>query len=297
MVRGAPTVTPPLVLDLDGAVQGLAGGHTIRLRNWEEAVRFGCSSKTWRAFGRCLDQVLAGSYGTVLVGSGDFHHVSHLLLTHCRTPDPFDVVVLDNHPDNMRFPFGIHCGSWVSHAASLPQVRSIHVLGISSLDVAWQHAWENRLLPIMRGKLRYWTIGVDTGWARRLGLSRGFASFSDAGTLIDRFIADLPLNAPGGVYLSIDKDVFAPHVASTNWDQGVLELDHARRLIGALSGRLVGSDITGEVSIHDYQTPWKRWLSALDGQPEIPCDRLAAMQTRQRTVNLDLLDWLAQAGC
>jgi hypothetical protein len=26
---------------------------------------------------------------------------------------------------------------------------------------------------------------------------------------------------------SIDKDVFAPGVARTNWDQGVLGLDHA----------------------------------------------------------------------
>lgn len=281
-------MTAPLILDLDGSVQG---GPSVDLRDWEEAVRFGCSHATWRTFQATLDQHLTAPHGTVLMGSGDFHHLTHLLLARTQSAEPFDVVVLDNHPDNMRFPFGIHCGSWVSHVASLPQVRTVHVLGITSPDVGWSHAWENRLLPLLRGKVRYWTIGVDTRWARRLGLSHAFVPFDDANSLVERFIADLPT---GKVYLSIDKDVFAPHVASTNWDQGVFELEHARRLIAALSGRLIGSDITGEVSVHSYQTRWKRWLSGLDGQPEIPRDQLSAMQAQQGDVNAALLGWLAQ---
>jgi len=281
-------MTPPLVLDLDGSLPRPAGGQTITLRDWEEAIRFGCTRGTWSAFRNKLEQCLPEIHGTVCMGSGDFHHVTQLLLARYRTPEPFDVVVLDNHPDNMRFPFGIHCGSWVSHAAILPQVRRIHVLGISSGDVGWRHAWENRLMPLLRGKLRYWTVGVDTSWARRLGLSRGFMPFTNAENLIDRFIAELPSTISGAAYLSIDKDVFAPHVASTNWDQGTFELEDAHRLINALSGRLIGSDITGEVSVHAY--------SAIDQQPEIPHDRLSEMQRRQTEVNRRLLEWLAQAS-
>jgi len=288
-------VTAPLLLDLDGSLGGL-GGQIVPLRDWEEAVRFGCAHATWRNFRRHLDGVLPEKHGTVCMGSGDFHHITQLLLARRQGGEPFDLVVLDNHPDNMRFPFGVHCGSWVSLAARLPQVRSVHVLGITSGDVAWRHAWENRLTPLLRGKLSYWTIGVDTGWMKHFGMGRGARMFDDAPTLVDRFIAELPQIIPGAAYLSIDKDVFAPHVASTNWDQGVFELEDARRLIGALSGKLIGSDITGEVSLHHYRTPWKRWLSALDGQPDIPGDQLAAMQAGQRAVNLTLLEWLAQAS-
>lgn len=285
-----------LVLDVDASLRNLDNAFVLDLAGWQEAIRFGCSWSTWKRFRNRLNEQLAGDYGTVCLGSGDFHHISHLLLERLPHPAPFDVVVLDNHPDNMRFPFGIHCGSWVLHASRLPQVRCIHVIGICSPDVGWQHAWENHLLPIFRGKVRYWTIGVDTRWASLPGLAKGFRSFSGAGALVAGFVETLRENIPGAAYLSIDKDVFAPEVAHTNWDQGCLDLDHARQLIEALAGKLIGSDITGEVSVHHYQTRWKRWLSAVDQQPEVPVDTLALWQAQQMTVNRQLLDWIASAS-
>jgi len=51
-------------------------------------------------------------------GSGDFHHVSLALLRRLR--EPFNLLVLDNHPDWMRgVPF-LHCGTWLRHASLLP---------------------------------------------------------------------------------------------------------------------------------------------------------------------------------
>src|SRR5256885_12326865 len=47
-------------------------------------------------------------------------------------------------------------------------------------------------------------------------------------------------------YLSIDKDVFAPEVVRTNWDQGRMQEGEALDIIGALAGQIVGSDITGD---------------------------------------------------
>ncbi len=58
---------------------------------------------------------------------------------------------------------------------------------------------------------------------------------------------------PQPTYLSIDKDVFAPEVARTNWDQGRFRLAHASAVIDSLRGGLVGSDITGEVSHYRYR--------------------------------------------
>lgn len=288
-------MTFPLALDIDGSLSALPATR-IGLGHWQEAIRFGCSWPTWRRFQRDLEKLLPEAYGTVCMGSGDFHHLSHLLLQRLRPTQPVDVVVLDNHPDNMRFPFGIHCGSWVMHAARLPQVRCVHVLGITSSDVSWRHAWENHFRPLLGGKLRYWTIGVDTTWAQRTGLGKRFSAFDNAPALVDRFISAIPNDMPGPVYLSIDKDVFAPEVARTNWDQGVFELSDARRLIDGLTGRIVASDITGEISIHRYATRWKRWLSAMDQQPDISPDDLSRWQAQQIDVNRQLIDWIAAAS-
>lgn len=287
---------PPLVLDIDASLHGLDDATTIALGKWQEAIRFGCSQATWQRFRQHLAAHLPEAYGTVCMGSGDFHHISHLLLERQASQAPFDVVVLDNHPDNMRFPFGIHCGSWVMHAARLPQVRRIYVLGITSADVAWPHAWENHLLPILRGKLCYWTIGVNTGWASLPGLAKGFRAFASAPEMIGAFLAELPNLIPGAAYLSIDKDVLAPEVARTNWDQGCLDLDSVRQLIDGLAGKLIGSDITGEISLHHYQTRWKRWLSAADQQAAVPAAALPGWQAQQMAVNRQLLGWLQAAG-
>ncbi len=289
-------MTPVLAFDLDGCLDGLEEAQRVSLSDWQEAIRFACSWRTWRSFKRHLDERLPQSYGPVFLGSGDFHHISHLLLGRLNQREPFDVVVLDNHPDNMRFPFGIHCGSWVAQAARLPQVRCLHVLGITSSDVSWRHAWENHLLPIVLGKVRYWTIGVHVGWAKRVGLGKHILSFSNAQALIERFHADFETNFPGPVYLSIDKDVLGPKIVQTNWDQGCFDLENVRQLTERFQGRLIGSDVTGDVSVHHYQTSWKRWLSALDRQPAIPIETLGEWKIQQAAVNRQLLNWLVAIG-
>jgi arginase family enzyme len=288
-------VNQAIALDLDGSLQKLKGLHTINLPDWQEAIRFGCSWATWKRFRSFLNERLPDRYGPVCMGSGDFHHISHLLLERLCHSKPFDVVVLDNHPDNMRFPFGIHCGSWVFHAARLPQIRCVHVLGITSTDVSGRHACGNHLLPIFQGKIRYWTIGVNTRWVNFLGLAKQIVSFRNAQSLIDQFMAECENQIPGAVYLSIDKDVLSTDVVRTNWDQGCFNLDHIRQLIELFKGKLIGSDITGEVSLHHYQTAWKRWLSAWDQQPSISAETLAQWKIRQADTTRQLLTWLTAA--
>ncbi|MEO6799122.1 MAG: hypothetical protein ABI178_04225 [Rhodanobacter sp.] len=282
----------PVVLDIDHSVGALPGRLVLPLEHWQEALRFGCSLGTLRRFGAVLDELLPAHYGTVLMGSGDFHHLSWPLIARLPVDPPFQVVVLDNHPDNMRFPFGVHCGSWVRKVALLPQVSHVHVLGITSHDIGGGHAWENYLTPLRRRKLSYWSIGVDTGWAHRLGLAHAFRGFDSPDALVEAFIQfQHGQSLPG--YLSIDKDAFAPEVAQTNWDQGRLLLPHALALIGSLQHGVIGSDINGEVSHYLYRSWWKRRLSALDDQPAIDPAMLAGWQAQQHALNLRLLDAIA----
>ncbi|HEV2623293.1 MAG TPA: arginase family protein [Frateuria sp.] len=283
----------PVVLDIDHSVGPLADRLVVPLEHWQEALRFGCTLSTLARFRRVLDETLPTAHGTVLLGSGDFHHLSWPLIerTHARTP--FQVVVLDNHPDNMRYAFGVHCGSWVRRVAMLPQVSQVHVVGITSGDIGRAHAWENYLAPLRRGKLSYWCLDVDVGWARRLGLAHAFHRFDDPQALVAGFLAarrQLP------TYLSIDKDVFAPEVARTNWDQGRLQLEHGLALIDGLQGGLVGSDITGEISHYRYRSWLKRRLSAIDEQPAVDPTELAAWQAQQHALNERLLAAIGRAG-
>jgi len=278
----------PVVLDLDGSVGRLTHATVLVLREWEESIRFGCSLGRMRRFQRMLDETLPRKHGTVFLGSGDFHHLTWPLVERVDLGERFEVVVLDNHPDNMRFPFGVHCGSWVRRVAMLPQVAHVHVIGITSGDIGRGHAWENYLGPLRAGKLTYWSNGVDVGWAQRLGLGAAFRTFPSADAMVDAFVSE----QGGGsrpVYLSIDKDAYAPDVAMTNWDQGTLSEAGGAAIVTSLRGRIVGSDVTGDISRYRYRTWWKRRLSAMDGQVEPDAALLATWQAQQHALNLRLL--------
>lgn len=284
------TEMPAHILDLDGSVGALPGAERIDLRHWHDQLRFACSNARLQAFGQALRNLLPVTSGPVFFGSGDFHHLSLPLIAAAaaRQPAPLRVVVLDNHPDNMRFPFGVHCGSWVSRVTALPTVARVDVAGITSHDIAAAHAWENRLRPLYRRKLHYWSIGVDVRWAARVGLGHAFHDFDDAGAMCAALSEDLAADtAPA--YLSIDKDVLHPDVAHSNWDQGCLHVSHALAILAALRPRLIASDVNGEVSLARYPQRWKRVLSAIDQQPVPDPAQLATWQSQQHAVNLALL--------
>lgn len=280
-----------LILDLDQSVLSLPDSERLALGEWQEAIRFGCTLKALQRLAGEIGPAAAGR-STVFLGSGDFHHLSHLLVQHhAPKAEQLQVVVFDNHPDNMRYPFGIHCGSWAWHVSRLPFVACVHVLGITSPDVGLAHAWENRLGPLRQGRVRYWCVGPNLDWMKYLGIT-GSRSFASIAEMLEAFAAHIDAT-PGPIYLSIDKDVLASTEARTNWDQGVMRVDELGAAIHLLKGRIVASDITGDVSIYRYRSRLKRLLSGLDAQPEIAPDELRQWQTQHQAINRQLLDWLS----
>ncbi len=281
----------PLILDFDGSA-GFLDGTVVDLRGRQEAIRFGCRMSALRALGDELAPALSAMPSTVFLGSGDYHHVSYLLIERLRRlATPMQVVVFDNHPDNMRYPFGIHCGSWVSHVSRLPFVSCVHVIGITSADVEGFNVWQNHLAPLNSGRVRYWCVGRDLRGMRRLGIKRSH-SFATVSDLLDQFDHE-SRTWKQPVYLSIDKDVLSPDVVQTNWDQGVMTLEELERAIGMVLKLVIASDVTGEVSTYRFTTRYKRILAALDHQPEIPEGSLTLWQEQQQAVNRRLLSMLA----
>ena len=83
-------------------------------------------------------------------------------------------------------------------------------------------------------------------------------------------------------------------MVKTNWDQGVFRLSHTEAVLAACAGRVIGADVCGDVSGYEYASPFKRFLSRLDGQE--PCDpqALRGWQEGQRAVNAALLESLGK---
>lgn len=279
-----------LVLDFDQSVLPLADDEIrVSLGEWQERIRFGSSMRDFRELESQL--LLPAEHGCVFMGSGDYHHVSHLLLQRFSgVGEPFEVVVCDNHPDNMLYPFGIHCGSWVGHASKLPFISHIHVVGITSSDITLSHAWENSWAPLKRGRVSYWSVGKSARWLNWIGAGEAHHSFANADDLVDGFLARR--GQGDRVYLSIDKDVFAKDVVQTNWDQGCFEFRHIEALLGACCGKLVGVDVTGEISGFKYRSLFKRLLAGLDGLELPDAQQLRSWQESQQSFNLRLLEAL-----
>lgn len=285
----------PIVLDFDGSVLPLPNELRIPLGEWQESIRFGCTRRAFARLSAALAQALPETSDPVFTGSGDYHHVSVPLIARVARRQPCRVLVFDNHPDNMRYVFGIHCGSWVRYAARLPGVVHVDVVGITSHDVGAGSLWENYLAPLYSGRVTYWTIGTRNPLAARVGLGRAYRVFDSADALTDALLQQIS-SKPAPTYVSVDKDVLHADVVRTNWDQGVLHTEHIVRVLRALGPARVGLDVTGEVSAYTYRAAWKRWLSARDEQPETSAADAAAWQRDQRRVNQRLLDAAAAAS-
>ncbi len=260
------------VLDLDGSLAhqaeslGLTDADRVCAREWGPRLRLACPFGTFRRFRRWLGPESAGPAAT-LYGSGDFHHVTLALLE--RLSGPFNLLVLDGHPDWMRgIPF-LHCGTWLHHALRLPGLRRVfHCGGERDFDNGYQQLAPWR--EIQGGRV--------VVFPARRRFSRGRWSRLPVHPLLtdgaspDAVLADAlrpHLSELGEIplYVSIDKDVLVADDAAVNWESGLLRLHEAATVVEtfvrAAGGRLAGADLLGDWS----PVGLGHWLNRL-------CDRV-----------------------
>jgi hypothetical protein len=284
------------ILDLDGSVtaqEKLLHWHrpnVVPLRAWGPRVRMACRWGRFRQFEKTLDLALrehdAREPAVTFCGSGDFHHVSFALLR--RLPGPFNLLVIDKHPDWMRGIPLLHCGTWLHHAAQLPQIRNIfHVGGETDFDNAYRWLAPTPLLRSGRLTLfpacRTFRGGF---WERvphqplRIAADRPVTGSRLASLLWDH----RPVLQSCPLYISLDKDVLLAPEAPVNWDSGYLHFDEVQEILRAFcrsaNNRIAGIDVVGDWSPVVTQG-WLRSLLHRVEHPTLSVDSRSATKLHQ----------------
>ena len=303
----------PVILDLDGAFEGQddlvaealsADGATVAARDLGPALRLWSRPPALEALRRRLGEATSREGpDLVFTGSGDFHHVSPLLIERAIAASdagPVTVVHFDNHPDWVLFENGLHCGSWVGQAARLPGVSRLLTVGVCSHDIDRPSPQGADLELIEDGRLELYAYREPRGAANVSLCGRDWPTIETVGegAFVDFLASRIETDA---VYITIDKDVLRAEDAITNWDQGRTSLTLLEALIQriAQNHRLIGADIVGDWSSPRYgggvvASLLKRGEAMLD-QPWRGPDRKAALRVNE-AVNRRLLRLFVQVA-
>ncbi|MCL2155127.1 MAG: hypothetical protein FWH53_05630, partial [Leptospirales bacterium] len=199
------------------------------------------------------------------------------------------VVVFDNHPDNMIFPFNIHCGSWVYWASQLPNVSKVSVIGITSEDVSGINIFQNHYSVMRSGKVNYYCFRKLPKVFLKLSSSHAKDIRDNKSDLISFFKSEFNSNEP--VYLSIDKDVLSSEVVLSNWDQGIMLENDLMAGIKFFLPNIVSADICGDISLYDFSGLLKRLFYKIDGCGGM-IDNIEVHRSKQNLINLEILSIL-----
>ena len=263
-----------VILNFDGSLS-CSDIDTVDLRNEEEKFRYFTSLSNISGISSIASEYLK-TKKIFHIGNGDLHHISYAILCALKIPD-LHIVVFDNHPDNMIFPFGIHCGSWVYHAAKLPFVSRVSVIGITSKDISGINILQNRYYPLRNGKVNYYCLRKVPKITSMFSKG-GVKDIRNKRENLHEFINSEIIKSGEPVYLSIDKDVLSESSARSTWDQGVLSTDELMKCIDSFADQIVAADICGEISECKFKSFTKRLLRAFDGNE-------AAIENRQNEIN------------
>ncbi len=250
---------------------------TIDLADLRTGLQFYADTKARSAFAARV-AVNSSSPAVHLLGSGDFHHLTLMLLE--QMANPFLLVVFDNHTDCSYLGPKYHCGNWLYHAALLPGCRMVLHGGATANEGLVSRCTGVRSL-IRNGKLRQIA-------------GRELVDGDSVQKFVHLLAAHNPERIP--VYVSVDKDVLRQEESPGDWDNGVMSLlqlrgvlDHVKRIYP-----LAGVDITGEKGGTFYYPyrPVKNILSWIEHRDCRDATPFATAVGKQQAINRALLEVL-----
>jgi hypothetical protein len=290
------------ILDLDGSVKGQEGlvrscePSIIDLRRWGPKLRLATRWPRFHRFERWLDRRLPRrdkEPTTTFLGSGDFHHVTLALLR--RLQQPFNLLVLDKHPDWVGGMPLLHCGTWLHHAAQLPNLQHVYHLG-GDLDFDNAYRWLAPRHQLETGKI----VAIPACRTYRTGFWRNLPHEPLLPPLGSRLTPDrlqrlcephLENLQRWPLYVTLDKDVMTATESTVNWDSGQLRLEEVNLILDffqrASCNPLLGMDVVGDWSPVSVAT-WLQHLMHAVEHPPLPHAAREAAATNQ-SVNLRLV--------
>ena len=196
------------------------------------------------------------------LGSGDFHHITGLLLDNFN--EDISVISFDDHPDWDVFPPKIGCGSWVTRILNKNNIKKVVLMGASSGDISpnffrmgnYDSLKDDRLeiYPYQhkRTKVFLKKIPMNISTDVKRGLFFDEITWRELKTknIAEFFLHILHRLPTKRVYVTIDKDCLKAQYSLTNWPEGHLELEELLLMLKFIkeNADIVGLDITGDYS-------------------------------------------------
>lgn len=196
------------------------------------------------------------------LGSGDFHHITSLLLD--EFSEDISVISFDDHPDWDIFPPKISCGSWVTRVLSKGNIKKVILAGASSDAVSPRFfrmgnydSLKNDRLEIYPyqhkpTKVFFKKIPENISADVKRGLFFDEIHWQELKTKnIAEFFLHILRRIPAKkVYVTIDKDCLKVPYSLTNWAEGRMEFEELLLMLKFIkeNTEVVGLDIAGDYS-------------------------------------------------
>ena len=240
------------------------------------------------------------------LGSGDFHHVTDILIS--RYNEPVSIIDFDFHPDwDIIFPL-LHCGSWVWQAMRNRNVLKLIMIGTSSRDLSPFSLQTGDLNSLKEDKIEIYPYSrkpatvffrnvppnISLKTKRYPFFTRIYWNELRNKNISEFFLHVIRRLPTKKVYVTVDKDCLGAADALTNWDQGTLSLDDLLAMLKLIKENLdiVGMDITGDYSPIRVDGVFKKMVSWLDHPRKVSASQLpenSVTKVNEQT-NIKILD-------
>lgn len=224
------------------------------------SARLYSDEATFNRIRSAIDQASRSS--VTFLGSGDFHHVTKLLID--QFDDDISVISFDHHPDWDIMPPFLSCGAWVTRILDRSNVKKVVLVGVSSGDISPNVFQTGNFDSLKNDRVEIYpyqhkptkvflrNVPKNISVTVKKGLFYNEIHWQE---LKDKNIAEFFLHIlrrlpTKNVYVTVDKDCLRHPYSLTNWEEGHLELDDLLLMLKFIKENceILGLDITGDFS-------------------------------------------------